>query len=398
VRWIHIGIKDLKITLRDRTATGILLAMPMLLIVILGSALGNLAANISKIPVAVVNLDEGDVGRRISDSFFTDAALKDLFLSSRMRDPIAARAEVERGNLAGALVLPHDLTRRINTGKSSELLVYVDPGRQVSGTVFRSVAEGVSTQVSAASIAARTSAFYAQRVRTSDPSFVGGVIAKAVSSASDTAALDGVTLEETTATRGREIPMVSYYAGGMSAMFIMFGAMFGAFSLVGERDDWTLPRLMMTPARRMDIVGGKMLGVFLVGVAQFAVLFAFTTAIGVQWGDPVAVWAIALAMVAAATGMSILIAAIGKTTRSVSGIAQIVIQFMAAVGGSFFPVAQFPAWLQPLHYFSVNGWAIDGILETMRGGTIGDVLPSIAALLGMAVIFFAVGTWRLRWE
>jgi ABC-2 type transport system permease protein len=264
--------------------------------------------------------------------------------------------------------------------------------------VFRSVAEGVSTQVSAASIAARTAAFYAQGVRTSDPSFVGGVIAKAVQSASDTAALDAVTMEETTATRGKEISMVSYYAGGMSAMFIMFGAMFGAFSLVGERDDWTLPRLMMTPARRMDIVGGKMLGVFLVGVAQFAVLFTFTSAIGVQWGDPVATWAVALAMVAAATGMSILIAAIARTTRSVSGIAQIVIQFMAAVGGSFFPVAQFPAWLQPLHYFSVNGWAIDGILETMRGGTIVNVLPSVAALLGMAVLFFAVGTWRLRWE
>jgi ABC-2 type transport system permease protein len=184
----------------------------------------------------------------------------------------------------------------------------------------------------------------------------------------------------------------------MSVMFIMFGAMFGAFALVGERDEWTLPRLMMTPASRMDIVGGKMLGVFLVGITQFAVLWAFTSAIGVQWGDPVAIAALAIALVAAATGMSILIAAIAKTTRSVSGIAQIVIQFMAAVGGSFFPVAQFPAWLQPLHYFTVNGWAIDGILETMRGGSIVSVIPSIVALLGMALLFFALGAWRLRWE
>jgi ABC-2 type transport system permease protein len=398
VRWVHIGVKDLKVTVRDRTATGILLLMPMLLIVILGSALGDLSANISKIPVAIVNMDDGEVGARIADSFFTDTALKDLFLSSRMRDPLEARAEVERGNLAGALVLPHDLTRRINTGKPSELVVYVDPGRQISGTVFRSVAEGVSTQVSAASIAARTAAYYASGLQVSDPAFIGTVIGKAVQSASDTRALDAVKLEETTATRGKEISMISYYAGGMSVMFIMFGAMFGAFALVGERDEWTLPRLMMTPASRMDIVGGKMLGVFLVGVTQFAVLYAFTSAIGVQWGDPVAVAALAIALVAAATGMSILIAAIAKTTRSVSGIAQIVIQFMAAVGGSFFPVAQFPAWLQPLHYFTVNGWAIDGILETMRGGSIVSVVPSIVALLGMAVLFFALGVWRLRWE
>jgi len=178
----------------------------------------------------------------------------------------------------------------------------------------------------------------------------------------------------------------------------MFGAMFGAFSLIRERDDWTLPRMLMTPATRMDIVGGKMLGVFLVGIAQFAVLFAFTTMMGVSWGDPVAVALLAVATVAAATGMSLLIAAVGRTVRSVSGLAQIVIQFMAAVGGSFFPVSQFPAWLQPLHYFSVNGWAIDGILEVMRGGGIASVVPSVAALLGMAGLFFALGSWRLRWE
>jgi ABC-2 type transport system permease protein len=398
VRWVHIGLKDLKVTLRDKSATGILLAMPMLLIVILGTALGNLAANINKIPVAIVNLDDGSVGKQITDSYFTDKGLTDLFLAKRMTDPAIARAEVERGDIAGALVVPHDFTRRLNTGKPSEFVVYTDPGRQITGTVFRSVAEAISTRVSAASIAARTSAYYASAMRVNDPSFVGSVIGKAVRSASETKTLEVVKLQETTASRGEEVSMVSYYAGGMSAMFIMFGAMFGAFSLVRERDDWTLPRMMMTHAGRADIVAGKMLGVFVVGTVQFAVLFAFTTAIGVKWGDPLAVWAIALAMVAAATGMSILIAAIGKTTRSVSGISQLVIQFMAAVGGSFFPVSQFPAWLQPLHYASVNGWAIDGILEAMRGGTVVDVVPNVAALLGMAVLFGLAGVWRLRWE
>lgn len=398
MRWLHIGVKDLRVTLRDRAATGILLAMPMLLIVILGSALGNLNANIAKIPVAIVNLDHGEIGSRIADSFTDEEALRTLFLTTRARDVASARAGVERGDLAGALVLPADLTKRINTGKPSDLVVYVDPGRQISGTVFRSVAEGVSTQVSAASIAARTAAFFAGSIRSGDPSFMGRVIGKAVQSTSETSALDAVRLEETTAARGTEVSMLSYYAGGMSAMFIMFGAMFGAFSLVRERDDWTLPRIMMTPATRLDIVGGKVAGVFLVGIAQFAVLYLFTSFIGVAWGDPVAIGAIAIATVAAATGMSVLIAAVARTTRAVSGLAQIVIQFMAAVGGSFFPVSQFPAWLQPLHYASVNGWAIDGIIATMRGGSVLDVWPNVLALLGMAAAFLALGVWRLRWE
>ena len=50
----------------------------------------------------------------------------------------------------------------------------------------------------------------------------------------------------------------------------------------------------------MDIVGGKMFGVFIVGLAQFAVLYAFTNAIGVRWGDPMAVGLVAVCGPAAA--------------------------------------------------------------------------------------------------
>ncbi len=398
MRWIHIGLKDLRITARDIAAVGVLLGMPMVLIVILGSALGNLNANIGKIPVAIVNEDTGDVGARITDGFFTDPSLRTLFSATRMGDPAAARAAVARGDLAGALVVPADFTRRLNVGRASQLTLYADPGRQISSAVFRSVAEALSTRVSAASIAARTSAFYVAGVRVNDAAFYTGVIGEAVQSASATGALTAVGLLETTAAQGTQISTLAYYAGAMSVMFLLFGAMFGAFSLIRERDTWTLPRIMMTPATRADIVGGKTLGVFFVGIAQFAVLFAFTTLIGVRWGDIAGVAVIAVSTVAAASGLSVLIASLARTVRAVSGIAQIFIQLMAAIGGSFIPVAQFPAWLQPLHYFSVNGWAIDGVLQVMRGGSVASVLPDAGALVAMAVAFFLIGAWRLRWE
>ena len=75
MRWLDIGLKDVRVTLRDRGALGILLGMPMLLIVILGSALGNISSNVSKIPVAIVNEDKGDVGAKVTDGFFTDKSL-----------------------------------------------------------------------------------------------------------------------------------------------------------------------------------------------------------------------------------------------------------------------------------------------------------------------------------
>lgn len=398
MRWVHIGLKDLRVTVRDRAALGILIAMPIILIVILSSALGSISSSVSEIPVAIVNLDRGSVGAQITDGFFTDSQLERLFAARRIRSVSEARAAVERGDLVGALVVPETFSRRLNTGRSSQLTVYTDPGRQISASVFRSVAEAVSTRVSAASIAARTSAYYVARLPVNSPGFLQSVIGSAVRSASSTGALEAVRVRETTASSGGELSMLSYYSGAMSVMFIMFGAMFGAFSLVRERDNWTLPRMMMTPGSRVDILGGKMFGVFLVGLGQFSVLVGFTSALGVKWGDPVAVGLVALSTVAAATGLSVFIAAVSKTVRSVSGIAQILIQFMAAVGGSFIPVSSFPAWLQPLHYASINGWAIDGVLATMRGGLVAGVVPDVAALLCIAVVLFGLGAWRLRWE
>jgi len=398
LRWLTIGIKDLRVTVRDKASLGILIAMPMILIVILGSALGNMAANIGKLPVAVVNLDRGRVGAQVTDAFFSDKQLAELFAAERMTDPDEARARVARGDLAGALVVPSDFTRRLNTGRSSKLTLYSDPGRQISGIVFKSVTEALATRVSAASIAARTSAFYVSSLRVGDPSFVYGVIGKAVKSASETGALSAVEIVESTAARGAEISTLSYYSGAMSVMFLMFGAMFGAFSLVRERDHWTLPRMLMSPGSTVEILGGKMFGVFAIGALQFTVLCAFTSVLGVKWGDPFAVALVATATVAAATGLSVFIAAVAKTVRAVSGISQMLIQFMAAVGGSFIPVATFPLWMQPLHYFSVNGWAIDGILAAMRGGNAIDVLPNVGVLWLIALVFFALGAWRLRWE
>jgi ABC-2 type transport system permease protein len=398
MRWLHIGIRDLKITIRDRASLGILIVMPMVLIVILSSALGNISSNIGKTPVAILNLDQGKVGAQVTDGFFTDGALSELFLASRMHDPGEARALVASGQLAGALVVPADFSRRLNTGRPSVLTIYVDPGRQIAGAVFRSVAESLSTRVSAAAIGARTSVYYVSQLRVPDPAFMGRVIGQAVSSASATGALTAVGLAETTAARGEELSMLAYYSGAMSVMFLMFGSMFGAFSLVRERVNWTLPRMLMTPTSRTEVLGGKMLGVFMIGAGQFLVLYTFTTVLGVKWGDPFALGLIAVSTVGAATGLSVFIAAVARTVRSVSGLAQMLIQFMAAVGGSFIPVSQFPAWMQPLHLASVNGWAIDGILAVMRGGNALSVLPNVAALVGIAAGFFAIGSWRLRWE
>jgi ABC-2 type transport system permease protein len=66
------------------------------------------------------------------------------------------------------------------------------------------------------------------------------------------------------------------------------------------------------------------------------------------------------------------------------------------MGGAFFTISVLPEWMQPIRYASIIGWAIEGWQEIqLRGGGVGDVLVPVAAMLGFAVLFFAVGSWRM---
>ena len=98
----------------------------------------------------------------------------------------------------------------------------------------------------------------------------------------------------------------------MTSMFLVFGAMFGAFSFITERREQTLMRLLTTPTARSAVIGGKMLGIWVLGMLQFVVLYAFTSlAFDVNWGnDLVGTFAVVTAMVVAVTGLAVIVASV----------------------------------------------------------------------------------------
>jgi ABC-2 type transport system permease protein len=183
----------------------------------------------------------------------------------------------------------------------------------------------------------------------------------------------------------------------MTAMFLMFGAMYGAFSTIRERREMTMARMLSTPTPGTAVVGGKMLGVFVLGATQFAALYLFTRfVLRVQWGaDPTATFLVAAAEIAAVTGLATLIAALAKTERGVGGVGPVIVQVQALVGGAFFPVAILPAWLQWVRFLSVVGWAIEGWRRVqIEGMGVVGVLGPVAAMMAFAVVFYGVGVWR----
>lgn len=404
---LTIAAKDTRIMVRDRAALLVMLAMPLGLIFILGSALGNVGEGDSlDAEVAIVNLDSGDTGERFVDGL-TSAEEIDAVFNIHVRDDAdEVRSEVERGDLTAALIIPADLTDRITRGEPAPLEVLQDPGSAVSAGVWAAVVRAGVAQASAQIVAGHTLAEAFTEPPSAGPppgadtSGVSAGTSHGSPGETQELELDAVRVRELDIELEKEISMISFYAAAMSGMFLLFGGMFGAFSFVRERREQTLARMMSTPSNTAVIVGGKALGVMVIGALQFLVLLVGTRMLfRVDWGsDVLAVVLVGFAEVLAAAGLAMTLAALGKTERAIGGIAPAFIMLFAALGGAMIPAEQLPSWLLPVQVLSPVYWTIESFLELMRGGALVDVLPNIGAVTAIGVVLLGFGVWRVKYE
>jgi ABC-2 type transport system permease protein len=407
---LFIALKDLRVWARDPSALGILIAMPAVLIVILGSALGGVmnSGGGTQIKVAIVNLDsriglaarEGDQAAKLEDALANSDRIKSLFEIERTRDLADVRARVASGDLAAALIIPKGFGAHLGDGRPVDLEVITDPGSGTAAGIWESVVRAVAIRYSAVTIVVRTAleaAVNSDSPLLAQPGGAGAIEGMAITQAAKDDALDSVAVDDTTVTGSVKVTSLDYYALSMTAMFLMFGAMYGAFSTIRERREQTMSRMLASPTPRTAVIGGKMLGVFALGASQFLALYVFTRfVLHVQWGaSPAATLLVAFGEVAAVTGLATLISSLAKSERGVGGIGPLVVQIQALVGGAFFPITILPSWLQWVRFLSVVGWTIDGWRRVqIEGLGVVGVMQPVAVLFGFAIAFYAFGVWR----
>jgi ABC-2 type transport system permease protein len=190
---------------------------------------------------------------------------------------------------------------------------------------------------------------------------------------------------------------LAYMAPSMAIFFLMFTVTAGGRSILSERQWGTLPRLLATPSSPAQVLGGKIVGIFLTGAAQVFILIIFSAvAFGVQWGSPLAVIALTLAMVAAATAWGSLLAAYARSPGQANSVGAMLALTFGGLAGNFVPRQNYPQWLQNASLFTPNAWGLEGFIKLTGGGSLADILGPILALLLMAVVLFGLSIMAFR--
>ena len=364
-----IGIKDLKLMFRDRAALVFMLLAPFLLTIGMGFVTGRFSggsSGLSNIPVVIVNLDNEQLGNALVD-LFNSADLADLMEPTASTDPEAARHLIDDDKASAAIIIPEGFTESIIPPDGAmldpnyvqpepvKIEVYANPSSPTSAGVVKAIVDEFISRVEEGRMSGTTS--------------MSQLIASGVIAPQDAPAIANDLFQNVDTTQNTAITiktdkegadavnfdLLAYFAPGMALMFLMYTVSYGGRSILAERAQGTLPRLMISPTQTMQVLGGKVLGIFFMGVAQVGILIlASSVFFQVKWGDALGVFVLILAAVFGASGWGMLITAFARTPAQVGTTGSAIMLIFGIMGGSFISLDQFPPFMQTISKITPN--------------------------------------------
>jgi ABC-2 type transport system permease protein len=187
---------------------------------------------------------------------------------------------------------------------------------------------------------------------------------------------------------------------GMGSMYVMFAVFPAAVALMTERKLRTLQRLVTMPVTRVQVLGGKLLARFLLGMLQYTVIFIFGYVLGVRYGtDPIALGLTMVLFTLCITALTLALATLLKNENQAGAITLLLTLTLAPLGGAWWPLEIVPDWMRTIGHISPVAWAMNSYNELLYfGGNVGTVLPHLGVLAGMTVVCFAFGVARFKVE
>jgi ABC-2 type transport system permease protein len=409
----NVAWKDLVRSFRSVFILVFALALPLLTTGVFFAAFGGLStgggdAAIAAPRVMVVNLDpSGEAARALAD-ILTGETLAGVLDAAPESNPDAARSAVDAGEAAVAVIIPQGFSAGIGNPESAAAVeVYQDPAQTVGPAIVRSIVEQVLDGMAGGWVAVKASgeALGALSIPldAQTAARIGGEYA-AWAQAKMAAGADGLAVESTAGAKQESVDFMARMISAIMAMMLVFYCFFtgtaAAQSILTEQEEGTLPRLFTTPVRRSQILGGKMLSVFLTLAVQLIVLLAVSALVfGIRWGDSLSVVLALIGTGILSASFAIFITSFLKNTKQAGMVYGVVVNLVGWIGISrlfaeIIPgLSKYSAYTDIVSLVSPQGWAARIWQESMAGT---PVWITLAGMLVLSLVLFGIGVFKFN--
>jgi ABC-2 type transport system permease protein len=389
IRILNIAVKDLMQLTRDFKTFMFLLIMPILFTFLFGYAFGGGASD-SRLPVGYLNLDDNWVSQELHGLLAESKVIR--LVEGNTRSPSDLEKLVADEELAAAIIIPHGYGKTILADKTARLMIIAGTGTP-SWTIIQAELLAVISRLDSA---VRTATIMEGIVPERAP--FDYAFQQTLSAWEE----PPIAVVETTSSaikkKSGQSMSLAHTSPGMMLQFAIAGLMTAAQVIVTERKSRTLQRLLTTATRRVHILLGHYLAIFLLIFAQFTLLMTFGQFIlKVDYLRlPAATMSVAFSAALCIAAMGLLIGILSRSEEQAISFSLIPMFVFSGLGGAMVPLELTGATFQAIGHLSPVAWAMDGFENICaRGLGIESVLLPVGALIGYAILFFTIAAWRL---
>jgi ABC-type Na+ efflux pump permease subunit len=379
---IRLFKKDLIMFFNDQRSFVLTFLVPIILITLFAFAyggIGDYAAGSESLELLVVNQDRS----RLSEEFISDldsAAAVNVISS----DLEKAKELIIKGKYASALVFKKGFQDSMSLGGDIPIELLYDREQEMETGHLQVVILNILMSYRGKIEMQKYINLFGSSMQV--PDSTGMILSQ-----SDGRGTDSFPLEMTSIVgekNDHKLGLIQAVAGTAILMLLFSMAGVGT-SILEEKENGTINRLLYSPLNSQTILYSKMLFAFFIAILQLSVMFLFSwifLSLDITLNIPALVLMI-VATAFAISSMGIFLAAISKSRQQAQNLSTLIILVMSAIGGSMIPLFFMPEIMNKFAVLSVNYWGIQGFYDIFwRSLPLSEILPKIIVLICTGVV------------
>ena len=391
----NLALKDIQQYFKDRTAVFLSLLLPIALMTIFAMMYGGIGKSNDSRPITLLFTDQ-DNTELSQEVFSTLDSLEGLKLVIKTLPE--AKELILKGKSASAFVLYKGFQDSVNSGQKLPMELFYDEAKKIEiGLLQQALWSNLFGITMKKSIKGKIDDWLVEKNPDLSSSEIDDIRAKI----SEQFAGFEKSEENGELKKDSELPMTALVGekkngnlglvqavAGMAIMMLLFSVSASGASLLTEKEEGTLRRLLVAPITPSSILYGKMLSTLFLATLQLTVMFLYSwLALGLDiFINLPALILMILSSAIACSSFGIFMASVCKSRKQVESLSTLIILVLSALGGSMMPMIFMPAIMQKIAVISVNYWAMDGFFDIFwRQLPIIDVIPNVLVLLGIGI-------------